>query len=441
MRRRQIDATSLSAVLGLSVLLNGCGGGGSTSPLQTPNGAADNLRTIQSEMPRAAGAFVDSIGVNIHLGGYGTAYVNDFPAVISLLTDLGVHHVRDGVALNQPVLCNEDLQLASHGIHFDFITAPGQTTADLAAWSSCVGSAAESLEGPNEYDNSHPSSDGNWTATLSTFQKALYADVKATSQMTVIGPAMMTQSGYAALGDLSAFVDDGNVHDYFAGRNPGTGGWGGTDSFGTYGSLAWNLAIARQLTGAKPIYATETGYADAPGAQYAVPAATKARYTLRTLLENWNAGIVLTYVYELIDESNGSFGSYGITDSAANPKPAYVAMKNMIAHLADPGAPVSTQPLNYSLTVPSSLHHALLERHDGSYALVLWVEAPDWNVDAQSALAVARQNATLSFAAAPRTVTVTTFDDGGNVTTSPLTAAKTLVVSAGPNPTIVDITP
>jgi hypothetical protein len=251
----------------------------------------------------------------------------------------------------------------------------------------------------------------------------------------------MTESAYTTLGDLSAFADAGNVHDHFAGRNPGTGGWGATDSFGTYGSLAWNLAIARQTTGSKPIYATETGYADAPGAQYAIPAATKARYTLRTLLESWNAGIVRTYLYELLDENNGTYGSYGITDSSGNPKPAYVALKNMIAHLADPGAPISTQPLNASFTMPSSVHHALLERRNGSYALALWVEAADWNVDAQTAITVAPQNTTMGFAAAPRTVTTTAFDAGGNVTTSPVSPAKTITVSAGPDLTIVDITP
>lgn len=439
MLRRQIDAFSLATLLGASVLLSGCGGGGSSTP-PAPNPASD-LRTFQNEMPRGADAFVDSIGINIHLGAYGTAYVNNFPAIASLLTNLGVRHVRDGVLIGQTTICNENAQLAARGIHFDFITAPTQTIANFTSWSACVGTAAESFEGPNEYDQSHPSSETNWPATLNSFQKTLYSGLKATSPITVLAPALMTQSAYATLGDLSAFVDAGNVHDYFAGRNPGTSGWGATDSFGTYGSLAWNLAIARQSSGSKPIYATETGYADGAGAQYTVPAATKARYTLRTLLESWNAGIIRTYIYELLDENNGTYGSYGITDSGANPKPAYVALKNMIAHLSDPGAPISTQPLNATFTMPSSVHHALLERRNGSYALVLWVEAPDWNVDAQTAVAVAQQNASLSFGAVPRIVTTTTFDPSGNVATSPLSPAKTITVSAGPDPTIVDITP
>jgi hypothetical protein len=401
------------------------------------------MRTFQNELPRPADAFVDSIGVNAHLGAYGTAYFNNFSAIASLLGGLGVRHVRDGIAFNQPTICDRDKQLAGQGIHFDFTTAADETSAELTAWAACVGSAIESIEGPNEYDLMHPSSDSNWAATLSDFQRRLYTGVKAVSTVPVLGPALTSQNAYASVGDLSSSADGGNVHDYFAGRNPGTGGWGDTDAFGTYGSLAWNIGLARQSTGSKPMYATETGYPDLVGAMlYAVPPATKARYTLRTLLEDWNAGVVRTYVFELLDENTDSFRSYGITDGSGNPKPAYTALKNLIAHLADPGAPISATPLSYTLTAPSSVHHTLLQRRNGSYALVVWVEQPDWNPDTNATIIVPTQTASLNFTAAPHTVTATTFDDSGNVTTAPLSVTNnTVSVTASDNVTIVDITP
>ncbi|HTJ27024.1 MAG TPA: hypothetical protein VMA36_12775 [Candidatus Limnocylindria bacterium] len=401
------------------------------------------MQTIQNELPRQADAFVDSIGINIHLGAYGTMYVNDFPAVQSLLSGLGVRHVRDGIALNQPTICSEDKTLASQGIHFDFVSAIGETAAVLDPWASCVGSAIEAMEGPNEYDLSHPSTDSNWTGSLDTFQQALYTGVKGTSSgMTVLAPALTTQTAYASVGNLSGDADDANMHNYFAGRNPGTPGWGGTDAFGTYGSLPWNMALARQDTGSKPIYATETGYADQAGLLDAVSPATKARYTIRTFLEDWNAGVVRTYTYELVDESDDSYVSYGITDQSGNPKPAYTAMKNLIAHLADPGASFSPTPLAYTLTVPSSVHHTLLERRNGSYALVIWVEEPDWDPDTDTALPVATATATLQFTNTPHSVTATTFNDTGNVSTAPLAVtANSATLTVSDNVTIVDITP
>jgi hypothetical protein len=73
---------------------------------------------------------------------------------------------------------------------------------------------------------------------------------------------------------------------------------------------------------------------------------------------------------------------------------------------------------------------------------VIWVEEPDWDPDSDSAISVATQTASLQFANTPHSVTTTTFDDAGNVATSPLSvtnASATLTVSD--NVTIVDITP
>src|ERR1700724_703093 len=50
----------------------------------------------QGEAPRSADSVADSVGVNIHLHFTDTIYSN-FPLVQSLLTSLGVRHVRDGL--------------------------------------------------------------------------------------------------------------------------------------------------------------------------------------------------------------------------------------------------------------------------------------------------------------------------------------------------------
>ena len=437
------------------IVLAGCGGGGGASGITAPAVPANAATNVPAagpasiaspagtptypaagsgETPRSADAFVDSAGVNVHLSSYATTYGN-FAAVSSLLVDLGVRHIRDGVAIGQPTVCAEDDQLAGAGIHIDLIAAANVGMPALAGWVACLGSAIDAIEDPNEYD---ASGDANWVATLGAYAQLLYPAMKPA---TIVAPALTTEQAFVALGSLAASVDDGNMHDYFAGRNPGTPGWGGTDAYGGYGSLAFNLNLAAITSGGKPVMATETGYSDAAD-QYAVPAATKARYTMRTLLEHWNAGVVRTYFYELVDEGAQPFSHYGLADATGNPKPAYVALKNLLAHFADPGGSFTTTPLAYTLNAPSSVHHTLLQKRNGRYALVIWVEQPEWNPNTSATIPVAPQAVTLSFAHAPSALAATVFDDGGNVSTSTLAAsAGTATLQVTGSPTIVDITP
>jgi hypothetical protein len=439
---RRFFGAILFLVLPATSALAGCGGGGGgaaitapTAALAAPPGGSPPMQTVTgTETPRSADAFVDAAGVNVRLANFTTLYGN-FSAIAPLLQGLGIRHVRDGTAIGQPSVCAEDTQLAAAGIHIDLITATNIAAPALASWLTCLGPAVEAVEDPNEYD---ASGDAGWVATLGANAQALYPAMKP---MTVVAPALTTEQDFVALGSLAGSVDDGNMHDYFAGRNPGTPGWGGTDAHGEYGSLAYNESLAAITSGGKPVIATETGYSDAAD-QYAVPAATKARYTLRTLLEHWNAGVVRTYFYELVDEGAQPFSHYGLVDAAGNPKPAYTALKNLLAHLADPGGSFALTPLAYTLTAPSTVHHTLLQKRNGRYALVLWVEQPEWDPNTSATIPIAPQTVTLSFAAAPAALSATVFDDGGNVTTSPLAAsAGTASLPVTGSPTIVDITP
>jgi hypothetical protein len=401
----------------------------------TASSGAPANSTTGTETPRSADAFVDSAGVNVHLSNFGTLYGN-INAVTSLLEGLGVRHIRDGTAIGQPSVCADDVQLAAAGIHIDLITATNLSMPALQAWATCLGPAIDTIEGPNEYDLS---GDPNWVANLSAYAGLLYPSMKPA---TILAPAVTSEQNFIALGSLATSVDEGNMHDYFAARNPGTPGWGGTDAYGTYGSIAYNIALAAVESGGKPVVATETGYSDATD-QYAVPAATKLRYTLRTLLEHWNAGVTRTYFYELADEGAAPpFSHYGLTDATGTPKPAYVGLKNLLSHLADPGGSFPATPLAYTLGAASSVHHTLLQKRNGHYVLILWVEQPEWDPNTSTALTVATQTATLTFAKIPSAVAATTFDNGGNVATTSVAASGgkvTLQITA--SPTIVDITP
>ena len=401
-------------------------------PMPWPSGAV--------ETPGMADAFVDTAGVNTHLAFYGTLYGNNFSRVLSLLQGLGVRHVRDGIEYAQTNLCSEYRQLASSGIHIDDITKPGDNATTIAQAVSCAGTAIEALEGPNELDLSGSST---WASTDVATQRSVYAAARSSApSLTVFAPAVTTSGAYAALGDLSSVEDFGNTHDYMAGRNPGNGGWGGNDQFGTYGSMPWNINVAKQASQSKPILSTESGYADAAGTTNAVPPATKARYEMRTLLEHWLLGVRRTYFYELVNNGTDAFSSYGLTDAAGNPKPVYVAMHNLLTHLSDPGPAFTPTPLNYAVGAPAPVQHVLLQKRNGTYELILWVEAQEWNPVTATPIAVTPQPVTLTFMKTPTALNVLTFADDGTTQAAALsTTAGQATLSATNQVKIIDITP
>lgn len=398
------------------------------APSVAPTTVPTQAPPLVAQAARPADAFVDAIGVNVHLHYDTTAYVTAYPQVRSMLVGSGIRHIRDGLIDTTFQTYYDHLtDLATAGIHSDLITAVGQSAALITGYPARVPQSIESIEGPNEYDLSN---DANYAANLAAFQKTLYTTVKgstATAGFSVIAPSLTSEAAFGAVGDLSKYADFGNIRDYFSGFNPGTNGYGAADSFGTFGSLNFGIAIARQESGAKPIVATEAGYQDGTGYPDDVPPAVKARYTQRTLLEGWNAGLARMYLYELLDEgADGSSNSFGLLDKSANPKPAYTALKNLIGALADPGASFVPAPLQVGISADYSVHHTLLEKRDGTYVLAVWVEAPSWNPNAKSAIAVSPQSFAIALSAPPTTIGAVSFDDSGNfVPISPTSSTTT----------------
>src|ERR1035437_9422535 len=79
-----------------------------------------SLVGADAEVARPAGAFVDFVGVNTHLGYSDTTY-GDYEGILKTrLLELGVRHIRDGT-FNSAVL-RKYLDLGHHGIRLLFIT-------------------------------------------------------------------------------------------------------------------------------------------------------------------------------------------------------------------------------------------------------------------------------------------------------------------------------
>lgn len=388
------------------------------------------------ETAQSADAFVDSAGVNVHLHDGNTAYGN-FAAVENALKGLGVRHIRDGLIDTTWTPYYDRLnELGRAGIKSDLITAVNQSAALLAAYPQRVPDSLESYEAPNEYNSS---GDPNWSATLNGFVGLLHGAVKSgpvASQFPIVGPSLTQPDAYPKIASAAASFDSANLHNYLAGRNPGTSGWGG----GGYGSIDWNLALANTAWPGKPVITTETGYINDLTKANSIPEDVSGKYLPRLLLEQWLHGIHRTYIYELVDiGTQFTDNGFGLLHNDFSPKPGYNAIKSLLGLLTDSGPAFSLGNLDYKLSGNvANVHHLLLEKRDGTFYLAIWIEQPGYDVNARQPLLVAAQTVSID-TAQPMKITRHWLDAGGNLQTSVLGTGQMQTIAVSDQVTILEI--
>ena len=115
----------------------------------------------------------------------------------------------------------------------------------------------------------------------------------------------------------------------------------------------------RIVCGAKNIYMTETGYhgtMNATGGQGPASATAFAKYVPRIFADAlYDNDLVKTYMYELVDTgtSNTVIGErWGLLDNAIGEKPAFKALKSIIAQMSAPNDSSShaVTSLDYTLS-------------------------------------------------------------------------------------------
>lgn len=389
--RRLLRSGTVLLVLG-AALAGACGG---SPPSAGP-------------MPRPASAFLNSVGVNTHSVYYDTAY-GDWNRVVAELGRLGVRHVRDGIFGNpapQWTAWNARYdglieEAAARGIRFDFVAGkpqnPTGTIAQLVGVAATrLRNATESLEGPNEYDTGSPA---GWPAALRDYQHGLFAAVQATPALDgvpVVGPSFGADDE-GDVGSLAGALDVGNVHPYTGGLSP------------TPEHVADELSQSAFVTGAEPVWATEAGFHDAMNAttgQAPVPEDVAAVYTLRTLLEHYDDGIARTYLYELIDEKpdpalRDPEQHFGLLRNDFSEKPAFVALRNLLALMGPSRPPDELTPLDLHLQ-GDPVRTLLLERADGVHVLILWSEDSLWNISSRTRISPPERSARLVLPAGMR---------------------------------------
>jgi hypothetical protein len=394
-----------------------------------------------------ADAFVDSIGVVTHLSYTDTPYFTAWPRVLNALQTLGVRHIRDGFydwAPSSPFLA-EHRALAAAGIRCNYVVPINSTTTPerIEQFAPQVRDM-EQLEAPNECDVPGNCGAGALAGIEDMLGFLPIIDAAgADLGVPVVGPSFTQQSSYVSTGILSSEMSDNNLHVYFGGRNPGSSGWGDFDPEGnSYGSFSWWLDQAHINAPGMPVEVTETGFMAYPATTtpYTLPESVEASYTPRTLLLAFRQGIKRTYLYELLDEVSSP--GYGILRSDLSPKPAFTAVENLISNLQDRGPSFAPGKLAYSIEGGgSSLNHLLLQKRDGSFWLVLWLEEPSFNPGTATPIAVTPQRIVLTLAV-PNARQVLRWDTKGKMTWSNATMrGNTLTLAVSDNMSIVKIVP
>jgi hypothetical protein len=332
----------------------------------------------------SADAFVESVGINIHLGYTNTPYARH-DAVREKLARLGIRYVRDSAVPGQLAVHRAMRALASSGIRVDLLVGDplrrhgsGTLEQQLTLVKRQLLPAVASLEAPNEFDNQGYA---NWRPLLRDYHRCLFELVKsdpALAHVPVVGPSLIHLASYGRLGDLSRNLDYGNVHSYPGGAPPDQ------DS-----QMTFDLDQAARVAGQKPIQATESGYHNAVNTQATghPPASEQvaAVYMPRLYLDYFRRGIARTFAYELIDEwpdpsHTNPEGDFGLLRNDLSEKPAFTAVRRLISLLSDRGPGFTSGTLDYSVEgAPRTLRRVLLQKRDGSFFLALWNAVSIWD--------------------------------------------------------------
>jgi hypothetical protein len=388
----------------------------------------------------AADSFVDSIGVNTHTYYTDTVYYKRFQEWKAKLTELGVRHIRENLVPNRPDQYQRLNELGQAGIKSTLIMgSPSEGISGLETLLSIaknqVRGSLAALEGTNEYDLSGRSA---WLTELRAYHQRLYELAKADpslSSLPLIGPSIVRWSAQQELGNISSRLDYGNIHSY-------------PDGYWPESNLSSHFEDATAISDSKPVMATETGYHTAvtwTGDHKPVSEGAMATYVPRMFLEYFRRGVARTFSYELLDEGVGATDredSFGLLRNDLSVKPAFVALRNTIDILEDPGAGFGPGSLDYSLSgAPSDLRQVLLQKRDGSYYLALWRASSVWDPVKRIALSAPSTQVSVtvnkSLAAAQR------FEPNAAATATGSFSNPNgpLAVTVGPNVVILKLSP
>ncbi|MGC9943939.1 MAG: glycosyl hydrolase [Verrucomicrobiota bacterium] len=367
----------------------------------------------------SANDFLNSIGVCVHI-----QHGQDASKLVAPLRYLGVRNVRDGADQNYDmsglILLHEraGVRVAfgpGSGASDAFINRKNGTTNNaltatiMAARQLAAAGALLAVEGPNEPNNfggvtyrgqNSGGAPGTWIP-VAKFQRDLYRAVKNDATLKgypVFGASEMgAETDNVGLQYLTIppgadclmpegtqFADYANVHNYVCGHYKGlrdnqaflaathTNVPGIDGIFGNHG-ITWLkhfVGYPADELSRLPKVTTETGW-------WTDNTATgddiQGKVFLNVFLDQYKAGWKHTFIYEMMDDPDGSCGFYK-SDYATGRKAAEY-LHNFTTILADNRALLTPDRLTYTIpTLPATDHAMLLQKSNGHFELIIWGE-------------------------------------------------------------------
>lgn len=409
--------------------------------------------TSNVQSTNRASAFAASVGVNTHLNDYAGPYGN-IPGILSDLAYLGLTQIRDDTPESWTI--SNYQTVAAAGIKLDLLIGynPGEEMAnggiqrDLGTIAQVIQSTSGSvigLEGLNEPNNFANTWNGqptdNW-ATVAAVQQAEYAAVRSVAAMAgipLLDASVDPDSFPGTLPDMAPYANLGNAHVYpYNGGQP---------------TLVMDSIMAgqQQLVPGKPQWITEFGYSSSyeDPSNYGVSQNVQTKNTLNGLLDAFKDGVPLTFLYQLADETSAPSVSsledgFGLFSATGVAKPVAVGLHNLTTILNDSGATARSftpQSLAYTLSgLPSTGNSLLFEKSNGTFDLVVWNEATDWNYQSKAEIGVAASPVTINLGASYQTIQV--FDPlQGAAPISTLSDVDSVEIGLTDHPLIIQVSP
>jgi hypothetical protein len=367
---------------------------------------------------RPAESLADAFGVVVHFHFQESAYAH-VERVVDTVLDLGARHVRSLLS-RLPSTTAGFRALADGGVAIEAVCG---TFGSSETMNSILRRAVDQYDDPTTVFSAfeginEPNNDGlPWVAETRRKVQGLHdaRSLYGLQDVPIVAPSLArvnsggvqggdTEGQSQALGDLTEWIDRGNIHVYPRGRQPSTD----IDEFVEY---------QRAVCGDLPIRCTEGGYFTAEnyvGGAFATPEQVVRQYLPRQLLEHWTRGVDRFFCYELLDdpdparaEREASFGMLAVAGAGADdvwtPKGQYDAMRNLLALLSDPGAGTPPDSLRMLVTpCDADLRNVLLAKRDGTFLLLLWRDVSIYDPTTDRLIEVEPRNVRVALAEAAR---------------------------------------
>jgi hypothetical protein len=391
---------TLGATAGFSALSSSADadtdtGGALTTTPTAPNEVLTTVQPLHSDVVN------QSYGIQLHSSYRGTVY-EQYDAIATLLKDLGVRSVRDRLTPAVPGSVAFLRQLGTMGIKTHATMGSFPTTDDLRAklaqTAATMTDTLECMAGYNEPNFAGRPS--NWATLTAQHQQWLW-NLGRQIGVPVGSPALHGEvptlpQDYQALASLGVGNTCSiiNIHRYPGGLSPSQ-------------LIDQRTALARSELGNKVVHCSEGGYFTALGSTGVgnpVSEGAQAIYAPRHLMEYVLRGGKF-WQYELMDdpdptrcdrEKNLGMVAVGSTSpSSWRLKPAFAAMKDLLAATSDPGAAYTPRPLHMKITGPSDLRWLAFGKRDDSRFLIVWRDVNVWNTSTKSDIGVAPATVTV----------------------------------------------